>query len=1020
MRNQGSGNMAELATTNEATGAEEREEKKETKEREANKAKEEQGVEANARHMEEEQSDWPEEVIDFPPPDAQQTHSNATYDPKDDPYENDEPLRTQPLKWLDDLLVQTTNMAVTSPILRTENKVRYGTSDVYFATCLHELLNDNPNHVLELGSLVGELVQHTPMVVAKRLRRLLHETPVMFATVLYAEPTHLDNLPQILAASIFSRLATPSFDAGEGSDYAVFISRLQWIKMHATKVDFSATADKDYARLVNRLQLLNSDIDDGIKTNFALPESHAQRLRIANHDFLPTPAAVIAAIGIRETSPMSSTIHVLGCPSWCNEDGKDGSDSVPASTSTSVQMMWPLSNQKFVNFVRAINHTFWHTGRAPEVLRTQTKDLNVRLKYLLHMRAFLKNVHLQLRRAFMPCDRSPIVSPWYASIILSARTYAAALVWALADNDADYAILTNVDFTMLTLDAIASGFDDALRCEDPFTSLCNTRAKSMYINMEDQDAAWWVLLRLVLSGTTISEAVSVAAKLTELSKGSKADAEKVARIVFLCLLMHTQTGMVIVSYGGRDDSTVGTPNIRDYPLAKLLIARQDPMCGQNAIDVIMSTYSGTRDLSRLASNDLAFTSITRVEEAWRWEIQTRSSNNLLYPTESYEPPEEESVSEDLVFQFCATMGAIAMEWAKHAYWGVYSRPKEETSNDANPDYIECAVTGNRLPISRAKQTLWRLTASHTVDHCGEWLEMAWSVACFLEIQREQNGVPPLISSPFRLLRCKLDSDKEHIKKYCTDEAWMRHEVRLDAQYALTTCRRDRTLWHTNNTLVLVAWLSTPHGLGVFARIIGERGECVEEEGNGSGTSKELERDAHLLYAGWKEERELSGADSIVDCALAFERALNVRNAAAFIHRKYNLEEADRPRCWMPSVPNNTVDREHHASIVDGALRYDPSVVKPLDDASNVAMKRIQEAVDTPAVHDLFKTFQVAYRSAHAVAVAAIPPLDANYGLTRHEQHSRIADQRWPGRAELLRRLATFDDMEEQHKIDAAK
>ena len=209
--------------------------------------------------------------------------------------------------------------------------------------------------------------------------------------------------------------------------------------------------------------------------------------------------------------------------------------------------------------------------------------------------------------------------------------------------------------------SIAAGADSSV--PETMESIFNTKSKSMYSKTDSQDGQWWTLLRTTLSATTVAEAYAVGANLIKINDTAiEANDEGIAaacqNAALLCVLMHTQTGMAIVGLG--DPSN--TNSIDSYPVARLLLTASDPVCGQNALDLIMATYSGTCDLERLASNDLAFTAIDRQEEAWTKEVMSRVEQGV-FAGETHETPEQIS-NDNVATKFCAALRAVGIEWSK--------------------------------------------------------------------------------------------------------------------------------------------------------------------------------------------------------------------------------------------------------------------------------------------------------------------------------------------------------------------
>jgi hypothetical protein len=256
----------------------------------------------------------------------------------------------------------------------------------------------------------------------------------------------------------------------------------------------------------------------------------------------------------------------------------------------------------------------------------------------------------------------------------------------------------------------------------------------------------------------------------------------------------------------------------------------------------------------------------------------------------------------------------------------------------------------------------------------------------MERNRESAGEPALIGSPIDHTSPSAVNTKADALK---DEAYLRSHFRMQAEHALHNARRGG-LWAPDNTLVLAAWMSTSDGVKLFARMLTEQDTA-----------------ARLFRPGWREEVERSGADSIVDCALEFERALHARNV-----------QAAAEGGPMPSISKHSSLRSRAAAISNGPLRFQESVVAPLDEKTRMAIGRLHEMSGNLVAHDKIQVSAIPFMHGCSVAVVALPPPEA-VAATLAEKQSRLVEQRWPGRSVLMQRLAQFKDKARAGAVNVA-
>lgn len=810
------------------------------------------------------------------------------------------------LSWLQTSLCGTAHVAMAGPVIRADLDERYGSASAHLGMILSDQL-DFEDQLDALGSLISH-VAGSAELAGSALKTLVKKVPAFLDADLFATPNGLYDVPQLVATAYYGRTASSSFKAGTGSEYHKFLNRMQWLLMKVQE-----------AHLRNEIDAFDTFIDEGVASDFAITSRNAERLHAAGRDLMPCTTGVLAAVA----------------------------PGVPTG-----ERAYPIGETNFINFVRGIDRALWDSGRSLVQPATSTRQA----RYLVHMRHFMGDTAERLALGVLPCDRMPIVAPWYASMVLGARAYAVAVAH-VATLDSDRPIESTVDFTTFSLMAMAAGGDTGV--PSPEETLFNAKSKSMYVRTEAQDGPWWVLLRATLSGFPLSDALSVANRLVTLPSSVENVTQTAA---MLCTLMHTQAGMAIVGY-----RVAGKSGIDAYPVAKKLVDARDPMCGQNAIDVVMATYSGTTDLERLASDDLAFTAIDRQQEAWTQELIQR------YPEGTFGDPFDSSVESvshnEVALGFCHALREVGMVWA-------------------------------REPLLHALnvRTLQRASTAQAAVHCSAWLSTTFDFSKALEMHMQDTlAQPPLIRSPIDYTSTNALDTRINARD---DEAYMRAHFRLQTEHVLHNSRRSG-LWMPGNHLVIAAWLSTAPapsdtkpGIHVFARVV---------------TSHTLPTAyGQLLDADWRVNVERRGDDGVVDAALEFERALHARNVEAQSEASAtDTPDAPKIRPVMPELHAHSAVRARVASVATGPRRFDINVVPELDTRTTTALQRVRDAVRSPVAREKVMISATPFAHGSSVAIISLPYADGDQlgGPTEHQ--GRLVSQRWPGQADLRARLAKF-------------
>lgn len=812
------------------------------------------------------------------------------------------------LEWLNDNIILASTMAKAGVPLKVDENQRYGSSSMHLAMIVYTELN-NAASLNAMRGVVDGVSHSNPDTAARHIKELVHSVPILLQAPIYTVPNQLSELPQILATAYFGRTADASFSAADGSPYSSFLHRLQWLQL---KVRESWNRDE--------MDTFDAVIDAGAKKAFRIEPRILQRLQVRSADLLPTPSAVVAAVGV----------------------------ALPTNAGDNA---YPLGHTSFLNFVRGIDAALYATDRSVLPLTAST----VQSKFLTHMRHFLYDTASQLELGILPCDQVPIVSPWYATTVMAVRQYATAVAHTVSARACEQTIETADDVTLFSLMAMAAQNDDDM--PSPTSTLFNARSKSMYKKSEAQDGPWWTLLRATLSGITTHEAAHVAQRMAALPESIASVTQTAA---LFCVLMHTQTGMAIVGHKQRNADGLQADGLEAYPIAKKLLYAVDPICGQNALDLVMATYSGTADLDRLATNDLAFSDVGRIEDAWSHEMEMRADCGVvLEPAEIVTKPMVEHP--EIVANFCSAMRSLGLQWLR-------------MDQDAPGD-------GLGLTASAARRTLESIGTVQSSQHCKEWMSMSFDFARALEQGIENRKEPPLIASPIDHTSPNATGSRSSARD---DEAYLRLHFRLQTENALHNARRSG-MWSRENQLILAAWVACPpvDGVGavrMFARVV---------------TEAAMDDGAALLPVGWREAAERRGDDSVVLSALEFERALHERNTMA----------KDDGAHVMPMLPKHSTARAHAAAIATGPKRFCEKTVPALDGQTATAMSILKKAVADEAAQDDVAVSATPFLHGVAVSVIAVPIAQINV-----PEPQRLVPIVWPGKSALLARLAAFRDV----------
>lgn len=913
-------------------------------------------------------------------------------------------LKPPQMRWLEQNLRFASGVAKAGPAVKASGE-RYASASAHLAMALHVVLDEEPPAdaagepaMKQLAGLMDGLGDENWRSALIALRELVEQVPMLVEAPAFAAPNGMHDLPQILCTAYYGRTAV--VDSGFAINYRRAIKRLHWL-LFVIQAEWMLTRQAESDDEASRERIKNTIRDKVlVRINGAekaeeleIPARLQPRITLTGRDLMPSPAAIVAAIGMQDDAPLVSG---AGNP--------EDADVSPRARS-------------FIRFVTEVHGQFM----AESGLSLVSSYAPVSARYLAHMHALLHEVAPRLATGVMPCDRTPIVAPWYASIILAVRAYAHTLAHVLGVPNVADESQGAVAFTFFSLAALADpGVEPELAPNmeprsrpitmRPYASLCAAPSKSMYLCSVAQHGPWWVLLRATLSGLSTEAADALADSM--LAAAAQLDVV-VRNMVMLCVLMHTQTGMRVV--GRRDPEGKG---VGAFPLAARVNRVKDPVCAQTPLDMLMTTYSGTSDLASLASDDLAFNpnAMRRQEHAWMAELSTRVHDVELPPVPPASPSAE--IIAETVGNFCDALKAIGLDWLKNCI---------ESQSDVPEEAIDVRIA---VQPPEMLDTLARVSASHAVLHCGQWLSVAFAFAVELE-RHHQRTARPLLRSPL---------DNGLAEDRLKDEAWLRSHFCYLTEQALHSARHGG-MWAAGAHLILAAWVATQpedtdgkrmeeidapddDGLHIFARAItphSVRGD----------TPPEL--NALLLTPDWRRTVETRGWDSVVECARAFERALHTRNVtmrqayADELKAQAERQAADKAQAAeqqaaelplvepplgpaMPVLLAHSVDRQRAGAKAMGPGRFDMLKVPALDAPTDAAMERFRLKCreELPETRNQIRICSTAYAHGAAVAVLAVPcdPEDVDRERQKRKAGRLVSDSN-SAKGRLIERLVKF-------------
>ena len=114
---------------------------------------------------------------------------------------------------------------------------------------------------------------------------------------------------------------------------------------------------------------------------------------------------------------------------------------------------------------------------------------------------------------------------------------------------------------------------------------------------------------------------------------------------------------------------------------------------------------------------------------------------------------------------------------------------------------------------------------------------------------------------------------------------------------------------------------------------------------------------------------------------------------------------------MPQLYKHSAMRARASAIAVGPRRFDPNTVPDLDTSTTVALERVRGAVSSPAAADRVLVSATPFLHGCSIAVISLPfsehDDDQASALAPSERAGKLVRQRWPGQADLLRRLSRF-------------
>ena len=103
---------------------------------------------------------------------------------------------------------------------------------------------------------------------------------------------------------------------------------------------------------------------------------------------------------------------------------------------------------------------------------------------------------------------------------------------------------------------------------------------------------------------------------------------------------------------------------------------------------------------------------------------------------------------------------------------------------------------------------------------------------------------------------------------------------------------------------------------------------------------------------------------------------------------------------MPALPRHSSVRARVAALATGPSRFESRAVPSLDASTDAALERLRAAARVASEHGSIHVSATPFVHGCSVAIVSLPPEPL-------ERPERLEPPRWPGKADLLRRLAAF-------------
>ena len=482
-----------------------------------------------------------------------------------------------------------------------------------------------------------------------------------------------------------------------------------------------------------------------------------------------------------------------------------------------------------------------------------------------------------LYSAVFPTDASPVLAPWYGTTLVALRNYAWLALMTIrsiqAGPTADVVVaLTHDEFVWSMLEMLTLPYDDP--SSSMLSEMLALRTKSTYLPPSTHFCGpmagyAWMLLRATMSAMPLEVADAIASRL--LSAHATAPTQT-QQMILACGLVQTQASMRIIGSRAETPVAATAPPIVCFPVARLVAFCVDGVHAQSIVEFIMAADMGSRDLERLASTELAFTSTDAIEHTWGVYLgKVVAGDGALAMRQD---------ARRVFRSYMEAIDAVMDAWLRqlHGWTDVFA-----DLADAPPVAKSSKSTITLLDVTQIPRRLDRLVSSTPRRHCGAWLAMVMRRYVQHFMWQDANAMT-LIHTPSAL----------QAKTNYEDEAKLRVHFRHVVESVLHAAR-NTSLWADRCHVALVAW---------FWGYQAQATDGLHDDWSTIVFARDLSRydDDGAPRGAWRVSRtDASVVDSIVDCAIDFEHALH---------------QAIGTTGWQPTLPTNACVRSQIQALLN--------------------------------------------------------------------------------------------------------